>query len=48
MNAVELLGAPQGERNPVNAHRVVATQFDKVVQRRRFSQVVLRMHLEEA
>jgi len=45
--AVELLGAPQGERNPVNAHRVVAAQFEKAVQRRRFGYVIFGMHLDE-
>ena len=48
MNPIELLGAPQGERNPVNAHRVVAAQFEQSVQRRRFRHVILGMHLEEA
>src|ERR1700755_107359 len=48
MNAVELLRVAQRERNPVNAHGVVATQFDKAAQSSRFSHVVLRMHLKEA
>ena len=47
MTAVELLGASQGQGNPVNAHRVVAPQFEEPVQRRRFGHVILGMHLEE-
>ena len=48
MNAVELLGAPQRERNRMDAHRVVGAQFEQSVQRRRLSHVALGVHLDEA
>ena len=48
MSAVEFLGAAQGQRNPVKAHRIVAPQFEEPVECRCLGQIILGMHFEKA
>src|SRR5712691_3712339 len=48
MTAVELLGAAQGQGDPVKAHFIVTPQLEKPVHRHCLRHVILGMHFEEA
>ena len=48
MTVVELLGAAQGQGDPVKAHFIVTPQLEKPVHRHCLRHVILGMHFEEA